>query len=191
MCPGGGDGSVEGAVPGGCFLHRGHDATGSDTRGWPPARPCLHRRLHPLAGVRITGVDQRLGRVIVDRDGRQLPLVRLDDGHDVDLAADLGGKVIQVFQVVVDQITAEPHPFGQDGVDENDEETVGFESVRDSDDKILCDSNGGDEMDLQGSSGQMSFTELAATVRPDVHQSVSRYRGFSLDVTHTYDEETT
>ncbi len=53
MCPGGGDGNVEGAVPGGCFLHRGHDATGSDTRGWPPARPCLHRRLHLRRVVEI------------------------------------------------------------------------------------------------------------------------------------------
>jgi len=150
-----------------------------------------------LVGVTVTrteaGSVQVLDRLVVNFDGCQLLLICLGDGRDVDLAADLGEKVVQVIiKVGVEQIAAEPHPVGQDGVDENDEETVGFESVRDSDDKILCDSNGGDEMDLQGSSGQMSFTELAATARPYVRRAChDSPDGFSLDVTPTYDEETT
>jgi len=76
--------------------------------------------------------------------------------------------------------------------EENPEETVVFEAVRDADGEILCGSDDGDELDLPGSHGPTSFVELAATVRPYVRRAChDSPDGFSLDVTPTYDEETT
>ncbi len=66
--------------------------------------------------------------------------------------------------------------------EENPEETVVFEAVRDADGEILC-VDSGFEMDLQGASGRTSFDELAATVRPDVPRAFNQSPdGFSLDV---------
>jgi len=79
-----------------------------------------------------------------------------------------------------------------EGEGEDGDDTVRFESVRDSGGEILCDSDDGDELDLPGSSGQTSFAEVAATVRPDVRRACHDSQdGFSLDVTPTYDEGTT
>jgi len=79
-----------------------------------------------------------------------------------------------------------------EGDGEDGDDTVRFESVRDSGGEILCDSDDGDELDLPGSHGPTSFVELAATVRPYVRRAChDSPDGFSLDVTHTYDEETT
>ena len=79
-----------------------------------------------------------------------------------------------------------------EGDGEDGDDTVRFESVRDSDGEILCGSDDGDELDLPGSSGPTSFVEVAATVRPYVRRAChDSPDGFSLDVTPTYDEETT
>jgi len=82
-----------------------------------------------------------------------------------------------------------------EGDGEDGDDTVRFESVRDSGGEILCGSDGyrdGVELDLPGSHGPTSFVELAATVRPYVRRAChDSPDGFSLDVAHTYDEETT
>ncbi len=107
--------------------------------------------------------------------------------------------LVEQAAVLVDQAVRARYPDAArvdflvwEGDGEDGDDTVRFESVRDSGGEILCGSDDGDELELPGAHGPTSFPEVAATVRSYVRRACNDSSdGFSLAVTHTYDEETT